>query len=84
VFETGLDSDKFLYYLAEFCARSYIDEQFKISQRKARDYFNALNSKEADGENAPKFSAFMHDICDNLCIMYRENDTYYFIHRSFQ
>lgn len=27
---------------------------------------------------------FLLDLTDNLCIMYKEGDKYYFIHRSFQ
>ena len=83
-FETGFDADRMEDYLAEFCARTYIDEKYDLPVRKAREYYNSMNIVEDDGKDAPKFPAFMKDVCDNLCIMYRENDVYYFMHRSFQ
>ena len=50
--------------------------------------FNAYMSKVLRGTSAESKGItphdFLLDLTNNLCIMYREGSTYYFIHRSFQ
>ncbi len=80
----GLSADDFVEYLAEFCALTYCDEKFELTKADIHEYFNRLNTlKRRDDENATSAN-FITDLCNNLCIMYLENDKYHFTHRSFQ
>lgn len=81
---TGLSADDFAEYLAEFCALTYCDEIFELTKADIHEYFNRLNTlKRRRDENATPAN-FITDLCNNLCIMYLENDKYHFTHRSFQ
>lgn len=81
---TNLTPEEFAKYFAEFCARTYRDEMLEFDERS----FNAYMSKVLRGTSAESKGItphdFLLDLTDNLCIMYREGSTYYFIHRSFQ
>lgn len=80
---TGLNSDAFEKYLAEFCARTYKEEKFEFHDEDIRNAFNSLNEVK---RNHPEFSyiEFKDDLTDNLCLLYREGEIYQFSHRSFQ
>lgn len=84
VFKTGLDSERLEAYFAEFCARTYMAEQFEVTDDAAKEIFNNLKEVKRHRESGIQFSSFMSDICDNLCLMYHENGKYHFMHRSFQ
>lgn len=81
---TNLTPEEFAGYFAEFCARTYRDEMLEFDERS----FNAYMSKVLRGTSAESKGITPHDffldLTNNLCIMYREGSTYYFIHRSFQ
>lgn len=81
---TNLTPEEFAGYFAEFCARTYRDEMLEFDERS----FNAYMSKVLRGTSAESKGItphdFLLDLTNNLCIMYREGSTYYFIHRSFQ
>lgn len=81
---TNLTPEEFAKYFAEFCARTYSDEVLEFDERS----FSAYMSKVIRGTIAEDHGIsphdFLLDLTDNLCIMYREGNTYYFIHRSFQ
>ena len=81
---TNLTPEEFAKYFAEFCARTYRDEMLEFDERS----FNAYISKVLRGTSAESKGItphdFLLDLTNNLCIMYREGSTYYFIHRSFQ
>ena len=81
---TNLTPEEFSKYFAEFCARTYRDEILEFDERS----FTAYMTKVLRGSTAESSGItphdFLLDLTDNLCIMYREGSTYYFIHRSFQ
>lgn len=81
---TCLPADDFAEYLAEFCALTYCDEKFELTKADIYEYFNRMNIlRRRQDENATPAN-FITDLCNNLCIMYLENDKYHFTHRSFQ
>lgn len=82
--ETGLSADDFAEYLAEFCALTYCDEKFELTKPDIYEYFNRLNTLKRRNDDGATPTNFIKDLCDNLCIMYLENDKYHFTHRSFQ
>ncbi len=82
--ETGLTSDDFAEWFAEFCARSYYDEKYEFTEYEFENYFKSLHVHEKYPEKHIEASAFRADLTDNLCLMYAESGKYYFTHRSFQ
>ena len=81
---TRLTPEEFAKLFAEFCARTYRDEILEFDSR----LFTSYMSKVLKGTYAESKGVlprdFLLDLTDNLCIMYREGEKYYFIHRSFQ
>ena len=81
---TKLTPEEFAKYFAEFCARTYTEEVLEFTERT----FSAYMAKVLKGSYAELTGAqprdFLLDLTDNLCIMYRKGEKYYFIHRSFQ
>ena len=76
--------EEFSKYFAQFCARTYRDEVLEFDLRSFTVYMSkVLKVAKAEHQSiAPR--DFLLDLTDNLCIMYREGENYYFIHRSFQ
>lgn len=81
---TNLTPEEFAKYFAEFCARTYRDEKLEFNERSFNAYMaKVLRETSAESKGITPRD-FLLDLTDNLCIMYREGSTYYFIHRSFQ
>lgn len=81
---TKLTPEEFAKLFAEFCARTYRDEILEFDSRTFSSYMaKVLKGTYAESKGVlPR--DFLLDLTDNLCIMYREGEKYYFIHRSFQ
>lgn len=80
---TGLSPEDFAVYFSEFCARTYKDEILEFDDRIFNDYMEKVISHQRRKIDAMPRD-FLLDLTDNLCIMYKEGEKYYFIHRSFQ
>ena len=81
---TKLTPEEFAKYFSQFCARTYKDEILEFDSRLFNAYMNkVLKTAAPEHQNIPPRD-FLLDLTDNLCIMYREGEQYYFIHRSFQ
>lgn len=80
---TGLTADRFADYFAEFCAKTYLQEKFELTETEIEDYYMKLKVREKDG-NTSTASDFIEDLTSNLCLMYYEDGKYQFTHRSFQ
>lgn len=80
---TNLSPEDFAVYFAEFCARTYKAEVLEFT---AQSFAECMNKVIAHQRIPTKATArdFLLDLTDNLCIMYKEGEKYYFIHRSFQ
>lgn len=80
---TGLTPEDFAKRFSEFCARTYVKEIFEFTEHTFSSYMESvINKPPFESKAAPR--DYLLDLTDNLCIMYREGDNYYFIHRSFQ
>ena len=80
---TGLGAFDFADYLSEFCFRTYADMRYDLSESLFDSYFDQL--KQHTKHNVKiRAEDFRYDLIVNLCLMYRENDSLHFIHRSFQ
>ena len=80
---TGLTPEDFAVYFAEFCARTYRAEVLEFDERIFNNYMEKVIQHQHRKIDA-KPRDFLLDLTDNLCIMYKEGEKYYFIHRSFQ
>lgn len=79
-----MSSEDFAQYFAEFCARTYRDQIIEFDKTLFSSYMCKV-MKCAPVEHAKiPLKNFLRDLKDNLCIMYNEEEKYYFIHRSFQ
>lgn len=80
---TNLTPEEFAQYFSQFCARTYEKETLEFTTASFSSYME-LVLKGTSLENTVSPMDFLLDLTNNLCIMYREGDKYYFIHRSFQ
>ena len=81
---TNLTPEEFAKYFSQFCARTYVEEKLEFTDRLFSVYMDKV-LRGTDAKAAGVTSRdFIEDLTDNLCIMYKEGETYYFIHRSFQ
>lgn len=82
-FLTGLNYDDFADYFAEFCAVTYYNQKYELTEREVKDFFDNMIIVS---EDRPSFTYkdFLHDLCACMCLMYSEGRKYYFVHRSFQ
>lgn len=80
---TGLTPEDFSKYFAQFCARTYTEEVLEFTDRSFASYMDKVIRRIPNNESITA-ADFLHDLTDNLCIMYCEGGKYYFIHRSFQ
>lgn len=81
--KTGLTTDRFKDYFSEFCARTFLTDQYELTEEQCSLIFKDLNYRKKDNCNALA-SDFMYDAVTNLCLMIYEGSDYYFVHRSFQ
>lgn len=80
---TNLSPEVFAEYFSEFCARTYKAGAFEFTAEDFAKYMNTTVKHIGKHiEATPR--DFLLDLTDNLCIMYKEGERYYFIHRSFQ
>lgn len=80
---TNLSPEDFAVYFAEFCARTYRAEVLEFTAPIFTSYMNKVLAHQRMQTKATARD-FLLDLTDNLCIMYKEGEKYYFIHRSFQ
>lgn len=80
---TNMSPEDFSVYFSEFCARTYKAEVLEFDERIFYDYMGkVIRHQHRKIDASPR--DFLLDLTDNLCIMYKEGEKYYFIHRSFQ
>lgn len=82
--KTGLSSEQFADYFAEFCARSYTHEKYEMTEDEAKKYFYELGERRKHPEMTATAADFLYDLCANMCLMFMESGKYHFTHRSFQ
>ena len=80
---TGISPEQFATIFSEFCARTYREEVLEFTEQTFTQYMKKVLSHQKNAGDAVERD-FLLDLTDNLCIMYKEGEKYYFIHRSFQ
>ena len=81
--QTNLSPEDFAEFFAEFCARTYKEELLEFTEQSFKTHMDKSIAHQRIPTNA-KSSDFLIDITQNLCLMYKEGEKYYFFHRSFQ
>ena len=81
---TKLTPEEFAKYFSQFCARTYTDEVLEFDEISFSSYMKKVLKGSYAEQCGVTSHDFILDLTDNLCIMYREGNKYYFIHRSFQ
>ena len=81
---TKLTPEDFAKLFAEFCARTYRDEELEFTNITFVSYMKKVLKDTFAEKSGVTPRDFLLDLTDNLCIMYHEGEKYYFIHRSFQ
>ncbi|WP_026524748.1 NACHT domain-containing protein [Butyrivibrio sp. MB2005] len=80
-FKTGLDIEKFKRVFGEFCALAFAKQEYEFPTEIFRKYLQEV----IDANNiTTTVEAFIEDITEKLCFIYLDEDTYRWIHRSFQ
>ena len=82
--KTGLTSEQFADIFAEFCARTYTNEKYEMTEEEATRYFSELKECNKYPNRSISAASFLYDLCANMCLMYKESGKYHFTHRSFQ
>ncbi|MCD7790742.1 MAG: NACHT domain-containing protein [Bacteroides thetaiotaomicron] len=80
-FVTGLSSRDFQKYFGEFCLITYEQEKYDFTDNELTEFFQEVidyNNLETTPE------AFIKDITEKICLIYKDGTKYYFVHRSFQ
>lgn len=80
---TKLSPEEFSEYFSEFCARTYYKCVLEFTYPTFKFYMDKIINKQEIPIKANSLD-FLMDLTDNICLMFREGDNYYFIHRSFQ
>lgn len=81
---TNLTPEEFAKFFAQFCARTYSSEILEFDERLFTNYMDKVLKDIPSNHKNITSRDFLLDLTNNLCIMYREGEKYYFIHRSFQ
>ena len=77
-----LDEDGFTRVLALFCFQTYIKEIYEFSEEKINLWLDKSIQKLGLDYIKPK--DYLADLCDIVCMLIKDGDTYRFSHRSFQ
>lgn len=80
-FVTGLDDKGFKYYFGEFCAITYEQEKYDFTPSELAGFFQMVIDMNQLDTTPDKF---IEDITGKICLIYRDGQNYYFVHRSFQ
>ena len=83
--ESGLSHERLKDYFAAFCSRTYQNNQFSFSYSSLKNSISNLLLKSSyENERRIDPGKLIEDYVSAVCMLYKEGETYYFVHRSFQ
>ncbi len=82
-FESNLAYDDFVRVLAHFSFLTFKDRKIEFSQMEFYEYLEKVDKAKRVDVTFDK-EGFLHDIVNNVCLLYKEGLNYRYIHRSFQ
>ena len=83
--ESGLTHTRLKAYFAAFCSMTFQKGELSFFRSQLIDYFSALlhrSGKPNEQEVNPE--KLLEDYVSGICMLYKEGEKYYFVHRSFQ
>jgi len=83
--KTGLSPERLKEIFAAFCASTYQKQAYSFTESELIDEFSGiLGMSRNENEKFIPPAAFIEDYTSGICLMYRDGDKYFFMHRSFQ
>ena len=83
--ESGLSYERLKAYFAAFCSMTFWDGELSFSRSQIITIFNGLLSKSTKPEEQSiDPNKLLEDYVSGVCMLYKEGEKYYFVHRSFQ
>lgn len=79
-FKSDLSSDRFKKILAAFCFITYANGKIEMSKEEVLSQLSKTHARCGEFDE----KAFLDDLTNAVCILYKEGLDYKFIHRSFQ
>lgn len=84
-YKSGLTPDRLKDIFAAFCAHTYADQKYNLTQHEMESYLSQILSQLRDEkERLIPPADLIQDITSAVCMMYEEGQEYHFMHRSFQ
>ena len=83
--ESGLSYGRLKDYFAAFCSRTYLRGELVFSHSNLIDDFKEflkIANKPSESDIDPEL--LLEDYVSGVCMLYKEGERYYFVHRSFQ
>ena len=85
VYKSGLTPDRIKYIFAAFCANTYVNQKYNLTQHEMEEYVkDILDNSRFDVERDISPADLVQDFTSGVCMMYEEGQEYHFMHRSFQ
>ena len=85
IMKTGLSPERLKEIFAVFCAITYQKQEYSFTEGELIEEFaGILRMSRNENEREIPPSAFIEDFSSGICLMYRDGEKYYFMHRSFQ
>ena len=78
------DPSYFTELFSEFCAKSYRKGRYDFNIHQIDEFLGLTKFAERRSLPPIKTEDFLYDACQSTCIMYKEGESYIFLHRSFQ
>ena len=83
--KTGLSPERLKEIFAAFCAITYQKQEYSFTESELIEEFSGiLGRSRNDNEKIIPPVAFIEDFTSGICLMYKDGDKYFFMHRSFQ
>ena len=83
--KTGLSPERLKEIFAAFCANTYQKQAYSFTEGEMINEFSEiLRISRNESERTIPPSAFIEDYTNGVCLMYKDGEKYYFMHRSFQ
>lgn len=83
--KTGLSPERLKEIFAAFCANTYQKQAYSFTESEMIEEFSGIlkiSRNESERQIPP--SAFVEDYTNGICLMYKDGEKYFFMHRSFQ
>lgn len=85
ILSSGLSHERLKDIFAAFCAKTYQNNELSFLKSQLITYFTDLIARlrtEEERKTSPE--KLLEDFVSGVCMLYKDGERYYFVHRSFQ